>query len=117
VFNSHGHRRISPKFTLSSLQNSDRYDGRQTRVAAGGNFTFGDGGSNAYVSASRDEINSNYDSVQEQSGIYAGKGGIDVTVGNHTQLDGVVIASTATEDQNRLDTGTQGWTDSRRAGG
>jgi filamentous hemagglutinin len=60
-------------------------------------------------------MRSEYDSVVEQSGIYAGKGGFDVTVGNHTQLDGAVIASTATEDKNRLDTGTLGWTDIHNA--
>jgi filamentous hemagglutinin len=99
---------VGNNLTISSLQDSDRYDSKQSSVAAGGSFTFGGGGGSAYVSASRDKINSNYDSVQEQSGIYAGKGGFDVTVGNHTQLDGAVIASTATEDQNR-DAGLDGY--------
>ncbi|MDA5494138.1 VENN motif pre-toxin domain-containing protein, partial [Yersinia intermedia] len=52
---------------------------------------------------------SNYDSVQEQTGIFAGKGGFDVKVGEHTQLDGAVIGSTATADKNTLDTGTLGF--------
>lgn len=59
-----------------------------------------------YASISQDKIKSNYDSVREQSGIYAGKDGFDVTVGNHTQLNGAVIASTATDDKNSLSTGT-----------
>ncbi|WP_137538165.1 VENN motif pre-toxin domain-containing protein, partial [Escherichia coli] len=54
---------------------------------------------------------SNYDSVQEQTGIFAGRGGFDVTTGQHTQLNGAVIASTATADKNRLDTGTLGFSD------
>ncbi|HHH0397042.1 TPA: VENN motif pre-toxin domain-containing protein, partial [Yersinia enterocolitica] len=33
----------------------------------------------------------------------------DITVGEHTQLDGAVIASTATADKNTLDTGTLGF--------
>ncbi|WP_192842119.1 VENN motif pre-toxin domain-containing protein, partial [Escherichia coli] len=53
----------------------------------------------------------NYDSVQEQTGIFAGRGGFDVTTGQHTQLNGAVIASTATADKNRLDTGTLGFSD------
>nr|WP_304502715.1 VENN motif pre-toxin domain-containing protein [Citrobacter sp. EC_71] len=53
----------------------------------------------------------NYASVQEQTGLFAGDGGFDVTVGGHTQLDGVVIASTATADKNSLDTGTLGFRD------
>ncbi|WP_073488464.1 VENN motif pre-toxin domain-containing protein [Escherichia coli] len=32
-------------------------------------------------------------------------------MGNHTQLDGAVIASTAPADRNSLDTGTLGWSD------
>ncbi|EPW7856739.1 VENN motif pre-toxin domain-containing protein, partial [Escherichia coli] len=51
------------------------------------------------------------DSVQEQTGIFAGRGGFDVTTGQHTQLNGAVIASTATADKNRLDTGTLGFSD------
>lgn len=43
--------------------------------------------------------------------MFAGDGGFDITVGNHTQLDGAVIASTATADKNSLDTGTLGFTD------
>ncbi|MFP1909055.1 VENN motif pre-toxin domain-containing protein [Lonsdalea quercina] len=56
-------------------------------------------------------MNSNYDSVKEQSGLFAGQGGYNITVGNHTQLDGAVIASTADKDKNLLDTGTLGWSD------
>ncbi|WP_187642834.1 VENN motif pre-toxin domain-containing protein, partial [Escherichia coli] len=37
--------------------------------------------------------------------------GFDVTTGQHTQLNGAVIASTATADKNRLDTGTLGFSD------
>ncbi|MBS8996639.1 hemagglutinin repeat-containing protein [Escherichia coli] len=96
--------------TITSLQDSDRYDSRQGSASAGGSFTWGAGGG-GYGSASRDNIHSNYDSVNEQSGIFAGRGGFDITVGKHTQLDGAVIASTATPDKNHLDTGTLGWTD------
>ncbi|EET8725930.1 VENN motif pre-toxin domain-containing protein, partial [Escherichia coli] len=65
----------------------------------------------ASVSLSRDKMHSNHDSVQEQTGIFAGRGGFDVTTGQHTQLNGAVIASTATADKNRLDTGTLGFSD------
>nr|WP_050290343.1 hypothetical protein [Yersinia kristensenii] len=54
------------------------------------------GGGSANLSMSKDKLHSNYDSVQEQTGIFAGKGGFDITVGEHTQLDGAVIASTIT---------------------
>nr|WP_305071512.1 hypothetical protein [Providencia sp. wls1943] len=49
--------------------------------------------------------------MKEQTGIQAGKGGFDITVDKHTQLDGAVIASTADKDKNKLDTGTLGFGD------
>ncbi|MDI0941041.1 hemagglutinin repeat-containing protein, partial [Escherichia coli] len=95
--------------TLTSEQDSDRYDSKQKNASAGGSI--GTGSASASVSHSRDKMHSNYDSVQEQTGIFAGRGGFDVTTGQHTQLNGAVIASTATADKNRLDTGTLGFSD------
>ncbi|EEW9018900.1 hemagglutinin repeat-containing protein [Escherichia coli] len=97
--------------TLTSEQDSDHYDSKQQNASAGGSFTFGSMSGSASVSLSRDKMHSNYDSVQEQTGIFAGRGGFDVTTGQHTQLNGAVIASTATADKNRLDTGTLGFRD------
>ncbi len=97
--------------TLTSEQDSDRYDSKQQNASAGGSFTFGSMSGSASVSLSRDKMHSNHDSVQEQTGIFAGRGGFDVTTGQHTQLNGAVIASTATADKNRLDTGTLGFSD------
>ncbi len=57
------------------------------------------------------KIYNDYASVQQQSGIRAGDGGYNIYVGNHTQLDGAVIASSATPDKNHLSTGTLGWSD------
>ncbi|KAA6044819.1 hemolysin BL-binding protein, partial [Pantoea sp. Bo_2] len=65
----------------------------------------------ANVNVSRDRMHSNWQSVTEQTGIFAGQGGFDVTVGEHTQLNGAVIGSTATAGKNRLDTGTLGFSD------
>lgn len=96
---------------MTSLQDSDNYDSKQTSFGAGGSFTFGSMTGSGYVNVSQDKMHSNYDSVTDQSGIYAGKGGFDITVGNHTQLNGAVIASQADADKNRLDTGTLGYTD------
>ena len=95
--------------TLQSQQDSDNYDAKQTSVSGGVSVAVVGGGGSANLSMSRDKLHSNYDSVQEQTGIYAGKGGFDITVGGHTQLDGAVIASTADADKNRLDTGTLGF--------
>lgn len=102
---------IGRDLTMASLQDSDNYDSKQTSFGAGGRFTFGSMTGSGYVNVSQDKMHSNYDSVTDQSGIYAGKGGFDITVGNHTQLNGAVIASQADADKNRLDTGTLGYTD------
>lgn len=96
---------------MRSQQDTNDYDSRQTSVAAGGSFTFGTMSGSGYINASQDKMKSRFDSVAEQTGLYAGDGGFDITVGNHTQLDGAVIASTAIPDKNHLDTGTLGFSD------
>ncbi|MGC0823849.1 hemagglutinin repeat-containing protein [Pantoea agglomerans] len=97
--------------TLTSEQDSDRYDSKQQSASAGGSFTFGSMTGSANVNVSRDKMHSTWQSVAEQTGIFAGKGGFDVTVGEHTQLNGAVIASTADASLNKLDTGTLGFGD------
>ncbi|EEY7079403.1 contact-dependent inhibition toxin CdiA [Escherichia coli] len=96
---------------ISSQQDTSKYDSKQTSVAAGGSFTFGSMTGSGYIAASRDKMKSRFDSVAEQTGMFAGDGGFDITVGRHTQLEGAVIASTATSDKNHLDTGTLGFSD------
>ncbi|MBF7995936.1 VENN motif pre-toxin domain-containing protein [Rahnella sp. SAP-29] len=100
---------IGHNLTIESLQDTDHYDSKQQSAAAGGSFTWG--GGSGYISLSQDKMNSDYASVTDQSGLFAGNGGFDITVGDHTQLNGGVIASGASADKNRLDTGTLGWND------
>jgi len=102
---------VGRDLTLTSQQDSDRYNAQQQSVSGGASFTFGSMTASGGLSVSQDKTRSNYDSVQEQTGIYAGKGGFDIFTGNHTQLNGAVIASTATADKNSLDTGTLGFND------
>ncbi|WP_255253713.1 hemagglutinin repeat-containing protein [Kosakonia pseudosacchari] len=100
---------IGRNLTVTSLQDSNNYDSKQSSTSAGGSFTFGSMTGSGYINFSQDKMHSTFDSVAEQSGIFAGKGGFDVTVGNHTQLNGGAIGSTATADKNSLDTGTLGY--------
>lgn len=102
---------VGRNLTITSLQDSNNYDSKQSSVSAGGSFTFGTMTGSGYINASQDKMHSTFDSVAEQSGIFAGNGGFDVTVGNHTQLNGGAIGSTATADKNQLDTGTLGYKD------
>uniref|UniRef100_UPI0036DC8421 hemagglutinin repeat-containing protein n=1 Tax=Photorhabdus sp. RM322S TaxID=3342825 RepID=UPI0036DC8421 len=103
---------VKRNLTLTSEQDSNRYDMKQQNVSAGTSVTVGpqtDG--TVSFSIGRDKIHSNFDSVQEQTGLFAGKGGYEVNVGEHTQLDGAVIASTADKAKNTLETGTLGFGD------
>lgn len=100
---------VGRDLTLQSLQDTDDYKSKQTDVSGGASFTIGTMTGSGSLSVSKSKIDSNYKSVQEQTGLFGGKGGYQIDVGNHTQLDGSVIASTATPDKNRLSTGTLGW--------
>ncbi|UOK38523.1 hemagglutinin repeat-containing protein [Pseudomonas palleroniana] len=50
------------------------------------------------------KMNSDYNAVTQQTGLYAGKGGYDINVGKNTTLQGAVIASEAGNDKNYLST-------------
>ncbi|WP_250150996.1 hemagglutinin repeat-containing protein, partial [Photorhabdus akhurstii] len=103
---------VKRHLTLSSEQDSQRYDSQQHNASAGVSATVGPlTNGTASLNASRNKLHSNYDSVQEQTGLFAGKGGYQVNVGDHTQLDGAVIASTADKANNILNTGTLGFKD------
>ncbi|HCR1901140.1 TPA: hemagglutinin repeat-containing protein, partial [Enterobacter asburiae] len=98
--------------TISSVQDTASYDSKQSSSGASLSLCIPPlcyGASSGSVSASGENITQNGKSVAEQSGIFAGKGGFAVTTGNHTQLDGAVIVSTASADKNSLDTGTLGF--------
>ncbi|MCT4716618.1 hemagglutinin repeat-containing protein [Enterobacteriaceae bacterium H18W14] len=60
---------IGRDLTIRSEQDSDSYHSKQQNVSAGGSFNFGSMTGSASVNASRDKMDSNYTSVNEQSGI------------------------------------------------
>ncbi|WP_016260610.1 hemagglutinin repeat-containing protein, partial [Yersinia pestis] len=95
---------VGRNLTLQSQQDRDNYDAKQSRASGGISVPVAGGGAAVNLSMSRDRLSSQYDSVQAQTGIFAGSGGVDIRVGEHTQLDGAVIASTAAADKNTLDT-------------
>ena len=59
-----------------------------------------------FGSAIKSNVDSNYNSVTDQSGIYAGKEGFDINVGENTDLKGGIISSEAAKDKNKISTGT-----------
>ena len=59
-----------------------------------------------FGSAGKSDVDSKYESVTDQSGIYAGKEGFDINVGENTDLKGGIISSEAEKDKNKISTGT-----------
>lgn len=102
---------VGHDLTMTSLQDTDDYQSKQQSASGGFSFTFGSMTGSAGLSLSQSKVNSEYASVGDQSGLFAGNGGYDIYVGNHTQLNGAVIASTAQSANNALSTGTLGWSD------
>ena len=98
---------IGRDLTITSEQDSSNYHSKQSNMSAGVEIpVYGVGSASASLNMSRQKIDSNYNSVNEQSGIYAGSGGFNVQVNGHTQLNGGAIVSTAPADKNTLDTGS-----------
>ena len=96
----------TPNLIIQSVQDTATYEGKQQEM--GGQITVGYGVSGS-ANFSRSSINADYASVTEQSGIYAGDGGYQIEVAEHTELIGGLITSTAAAEaagNNRFSTGT-----------
>ena len=59
-----------------------------------------------FGSAGKSDVDSKYESVTDQSGIYAGKEGFDINVGENTDLKGGIISGEAEKEKNKISTGT-----------
>ena len=99
---------VGRNLTVTSQQDVDRYQNES--ASAQGEMTIGYG-FDGNASASYSQVDSDYASVKEQTGIQAGAGGFDIQVGGHTSLSGAAIASTADASRNRLSTGSLSATD------
>ena len=81
---------IGGNLAVESLQDTSTYGSQQR--GEGGSVTFGPA-SGASINASQSHINSDYNSVIEQSGIQAGDDGYRVAAHGNTDLKGAVIAA------------------------
>ncbi|WP_217645154.1 hemagglutinin repeat-containing protein [Pelosinus propionicus] len=97
---------IGGNLNIASLQDIDNYSAKTT--SSGLSAGIGQGVTGSY---SKGKTNSNYQSVTDQAGIYAGEGGFNIEVGGNTDLKGAVIASDATPDKNKLSTDTLTYSD------
>ncbi|MGQ5247192.1 two-partner secretion domain-containing protein [Xanthomonas arboricola pv. corylina] len=82
---------------IKSEQDTNEYKSKQQQASL--TLATGSGSGGSY---SQQKVNSSYTSVTEQSGIQAGNGGFDITVGGNTKLVGGAIASAADASLNRL---------------
>lgn len=95
------------ELNIESLQDKATYQSKQQNIS--GQVSVGTNGANASGSFSKSNVNANYASVNEQSGVFAGDDGYQIKVKNNTDLKGAIITSTQTAEnlkKNSLDTGT-----------
>ncbi|MCW8890301.1 MAG: hemagglutinin repeat-containing protein, partial [Sedimenticola sp.] len=101
VLNSQG------DLTIISQQDTEQYHNKQQ--SSGGRIGVAIGAQNPIslsLNASKLKADSHYQSVQEQSGLFAGTDGFDVQVVNHTDLQAGAIVSEADPENNRFSTDT-----------
>lgn len=94
---------IGGNLTVKSLQDSETYRGEKKNIG----FSISTNGTKlGGVSAeySKGKMTSDYTSVTEQAGLYAGAEGFDITTKGNTKLEGAVIDSKAKADKNKLST-------------
>ncbi|QAU24943.1 hypothetical protein EO087_13865 [Dyella sp. M7H15-1] len=94
---------IGGNLLIQSEQDTDDFASKQQQI--GGAMVIGAGGGGSF-SYSQNKSSSHYAGVTDVSGIGAGSGGFDITVGGNTHLVGGVIASRADPSKNSLTTGT-----------
>ncbi|MBX3585259.1 MAG: hemagglutinin repeat-containing protein [Ramlibacter sp.] len=88
---------IGGNLSIESLQDTAKFDEKQSSSGFGVTICpppICAGASSVSVSGGKSNINSNYQSVGEQSGIRAGDGGFTVSVAGNTDLKGGAITST-----------------------
>lgn len=94
---------IGGNLTIKSLQDSETYRGEKKNIG----FSISTNGTQlGGVSAeySKGKMTSDYASVTEQAGLYAGAEGFNITAKGNTKLEGAIIDSKATADKNKLST-------------
>ncbi|MDH0093470.1 hemagglutinin repeat-containing protein [Achromobacter mucicolens] len=103
---------VGGNLLLESLQDSSKYDSKNKSAGFGISLCIPPycvGSSSISANASTGKMNSNFKTVTEQTGLWAGDGGFLIDVKNNTTLIGSVIASSdkaVADGLNKLTTGT-----------
>ena len=94
---------VGGNLSIESLQDTKTYVGESSNK--GFNVSTNAGSlSNVSMSSSKGKMKSDYASVTDQAGIYAGDGGFVINTAETTSLTGAVIDSTADTNKNKLST-------------
>ena len=101
---------VGGDLNIESKQDKNSYEEKNSSASFGIGMPVGDKDSankiGIFGSAGKSDVDSKYNSVTDQSGIYAGKEGFDINVGENTDLKGGIIYSEAEKEKNKISTGT-----------
>jgi len=98
---------VGGSLSIESLQDTSKSGSKQQSI--GGSISVGYGKMSGSLNVGQSNINSDFASVTEQSGLRAGDDGFQIAVTNNTDLKGAVITSTdraAQDGKNSLTTGS-----------
>lgn len=96
---------VGGNLNIESLQDSNSYNEESKSGSLGLEYDLGTGKVGITGGYSEGNIDSDYTSVTDQSGIYAGDEGFDIYVEDNTDLKGGIISGDNSEE-NKLSTGT-----------
>ena len=94
---------VGGNLSIESLQDTKTYVGESSNKGFSVSTNAGSL-SNVSMSSSKGKMKSDYASVTDQAGIYAGDGGFVINTAKTTSLRGAVIDSTADSNKNKLST-------------
>ena len=101
---------VGGDLNIESKQDKNSYEEKNSSAGFGIGMPFSNKDSankiGIFGSAGKSDVDSKYKSVTDQSGIYAGKEGFDINVGENTDLKGGIISSEAEKGKNKISTGT-----------
>ena len=96
---------VGGNLSIESLQDTKTYVGESSNKGFSVSTNAGSL-SNVSISSSNGKMKSDYASVTDQAGIYAGNGGFVINTAEKTSLTGAVIDSAADSNKNKLSTGS-----------
>ena len=101
---------VGGDLNIESKQDKNSYEEKNSSAGFGIGMPVGDKDSankiGIFGSVGKSNVDSKYESVTDQSGIYTGKEGFDINVEGNTDIKGGIISSEAEKDKNKISTGT-----------